>query len=49
MNNPEKTEGPIKNGQSRDIDNIGHTRQNTKNNKIYKKKPQHTQQRKLKI
>ena len=31
----EKTEGPIKNGQSRDTGNIGHTRHrtNTKENK----------------
>jgi hypothetical protein len=29
----EKTKGAIKNGQSRDTDNIGYTRQRTKTNK----------------
>jgi len=32
----EKTEGSIKNGQSRDTDNIGHTRHRTKTNKTQK-------------
>jgi hypothetical protein len=34
MVNPEKTEGAIKNGQSRDTAITGHTRQRTKINKI---------------
>jgi hypothetical protein len=29
MDNPEKTEEAMKNGQSRDTGNIGHTRQRT--------------------
>ena len=37
MDNPEKTEGAIKNGQSRDTDNIGYTRHRTKTKKTQKK------------
>jgi hypothetical protein len=32
----EKTEGEIKNGESRDTGNIGHTRHRTKTNKTIK-------------
>jgi len=34
--NPEKTEWPIKNGQSRDTDNICHTMHRTKTNNTQK-------------
>jgi hypothetical protein len=37
----EKTEGTIKNRQSRDIGNIGHVRQRTKTNKTKTKQTQH--------
>ena len=33
MDNPEKTEGPIMNGQSRDTGNIAHKGHRTKTNK----------------
>ena len=33
MDNPEKTEGAIKNGQSRETGNIGYIRQRKKKNK----------------
>jgi hypothetical protein len=42
MDSPEKTEGAIKNGQSRETVNIGFTRHRTKTNKTK------TQHRKLK-
>jgi len=41
MDNPEKTEGAIKNGQSRDTGNIGHTRCRMNTNKQKTKKTQH--------
>jgi len=37
-NTTQKTEGPIRNGQSRDTGNIGHTRHRTKTNKTQKHK-----------
>ena len=39
---------PIKNGQSRDTGNIGHTRHSTKTNTSHRKNPKTTQHRKLK-
>ena len=44
MDNPEKTEVAVKNGQSRETGNIGHIRHKTKTNKTKNT----TQHRKLK-